>query len=394
MIDRPEDSSARANSTWNKSWSDLYRVLLTRYGAATIEVARIGCSHIASDHYDGDRLSISHVDKKASFKRRWQDLEVGAPFYPTSSFLVAGCYEVVTLDCSLVLSTWVSTKTVVQQSALGRLSLCDDYGHFIASDYEVCLRLVAMVLGAAYAYRGRVVNGLLDASMLQACGTGTDVSVKSAMSWRAVGSAATTFSGYVFANDNVEDGLVMPEVMMAMHDMLDWRSYVAAGNHEHGVSAVYGMGFNGPFHTYIEATLQRTASYPLSGAAAISGIVYMHFTGALYASYEYHGTVRGPCDKCIQLLKDNTARAGMVWNPKAPPASFDEGRKMRELGKLCADRFEDHGLVQKAFSWFQSLITTGNIWLFDVLLKTANPVDTTVGWAWINTYFDTFFCSF
>lgn len=57
--------------------------------------------------------------------------------------------------------------------------------------------------------------------MLQAVGTGTDVSVKSAMSWRAVGGAATTFSGYVFANDSIEDGLVVPELMMAMHDMLD-----------------------------------------------------------------------------------------------------------------------------------------------------------------------------
>lgn len=54
---------------------------------------------------------------------------------------------------------------------------------------------------------------------------------------------------------------------------------------------------------------------------------------------------------------------------------------MRELGKLWADRFEDHGLNQVAFSWFQSLVATGNIWLFDVLVKAVDPVDTTVGWA-------------
>lgn len=381
VIEQPEDNPARANSAWNRSCSDLHRELLTRYGAATIEAARIGSSRIGADHYDGDRLSIAHVDKKASFKRHWHDIQVGAAFYPTSSFLAAGCYEVVTMDCSLVLSICLPPKTAVQQSALGHLSLCDDYAYFTESDYDVRLRLCAMSLGAAYAYGGRAVNGLLDASMLQAVGTGTDVSVKSAMSWRAVGGAATTFSGYVFANDSIEDGLAMPEVMMAMHDMLDWRSDVAAGNHENGVSAVYGIGFEDPFHAYLEATLQRAASHPLSGVAAISGIVYMHFTGARYASYEYHGTVKAPCSKCIQLLKDITAGAGIEWNPKAPPATFAEGSKMRDLGKLWADRFEDHGLTQEAFSWFQSLITTGNIWLFDVLVKTVDPVDTTVGWA-------------
>lgn len=217
------------------------------------------------------------------------------------------------MDCSLVLSIWLPPKTAVQQSALGHLSLCDDYGHFTTPDYDFRLRLCAMSLGAAYAYGGRAVNGLLDACMLQAVGTGRDVSVKSAISWRAVGGAATTFSGYIFANDTVEDGLVMPEVMMAMHDMLDWTSDVAAGNYENGIYAVYGMGFEDPFHTYLEATPQRAASHPLSGAAAISGIVYMHFTGARYASYEYHGTVTGkaPCDKCIQISQQQVDWIGI-----------------------------------------------------------------------------------
>ncbi|KAF3392959.1 hypothetical protein DPV78_009546 [Talaromyces pinophilus] len=238
-----------------------------------------------------------------------------------------------------------------------------------------------MSLGAAYAYGGRAVNGLLDASMLQAAGTGTYVSVKSPMSWRAVGGADTTFGGYVFYNDSVEDGLVMPEVMMAMHEMLGWRSDVAAGNHENGVSIGYGMGFEDPFHPYLEATPQKAASHPLSGVAAISGIVYMHFTGARHASYEYHGTVKARCDECIQLLRDITAGAGMKWNPKALPATFAEGSRMQDLGKLWDDRFEDHGLNHEALSWFQSLVTTGNIWLFDVIVKTVHPLDTTVGWA-------------
>jgi hypothetical protein len=135
------------------------------------------------------------------------------------------------------------------------------------------------------------------------------------------------------------------------------------------------------FHTYLEATLQRAVSHPPSEAAAISGIVYIHYTEAPYASYEYHGTVKAPCDNCIHLPKGITAGTGMEWNLKAPPASFRERRKLRELGKLWADRLEDHGLNQGAFRWFQSLIVTGNIWLLDVRLKTVEPVDSTVGWA-------------
>lgn len=60
---------------------------------------------------------------------------------------------------------------------------------------------------------------------------------------------------------------------------------------------------------------------------------------------------------------------------------FGDGSKMRDFGKVWADRFEDHGLNQEAFSWFQSLITTGLIWLFDVFVKTVYLVDTTVMWA-------------
>jgi hypothetical protein len=189
-------------------------------------------------------------------------------------------------------------------------------------------------------------------------------------------------SGFIFANDTLEDGLVMPEVMVAIHDLLDWRSDIAAGNHENGVSAVYGMGFDDPFHTYLESTLQRAASHPLSGAGAISGLMYLHFAGTRHASYEYHGTsqVKPPCDRCIQLLQFVTAQAGLLWDPEAPPASFEEGSRVREVGKLWVDRFEDRGLLQETVSWFQSLIATGRIWIFDVLVKTVNPVDDKVDW--------------
>jgi hypothetical protein len=87
------------------------------------------------------------------------------------------------MDCSLVLSIWLPPKTAVQQSALGHLSLRDEFEHFTASD----LKFV---------------------------------------------------SAYVLRRSE-QHTHIMPEVMMAMHDMLDWRSDVAAGNHENGVSAVY-----------------------------------------------------------------------------------------------------------------------------------------------------------
>ena len=70
-------------------------------------------------------------------------------------------------------------------------------------------------------------------------------------------------------------------------------------------------------------------------------------------------------------------------NPEAQYRAQEKAyvQRIREDPQGWYSRFEDHGLVQIAFSWFQSLVATGNIWLFDVLVKTVDPVDTAVGWA-------------
>jgi hypothetical protein len=110
----------------------------------------------------------------------------------------------------------------------------------------------------------------------------------------------------------------------------------------------------------------------------------MQFTAARYGSYDYHGTTLRrrptPCLKCIQLLQDITAGAGLVWEPKCPPKSFDEGENMRELAKHWMDRDEEHGLVQEAVSWFQYLIHTGEIQQFDLFVGTVDQVDPDTDW--------------
>jgi hypothetical protein len=106
------------------------------------------------------------------------------------------------------------------------------------------------------------------------------------MAWRAVSGCATACSKYNFYDEgcDLEEGLVMPIAMMATHDLLDWRCDIAAGNHENGVSAVYGSGTEAPFRTYLEALLEKNQSSPRSGIYGIGGIVYIHFTGSRYGA--------------------------------------------------------------------------------------------------------------
>lgn len=47
--------------------------------------------------------------------------------------------------------------------------------------------------------------------------------------------------------------LVVPEAMIAIHNLLGWKCDAAALHHENGVSAVYGLGYQQPFHSYGDA---------------------------------------------------------------------------------------------------------------------------------------------
>ncbi|KAI9373393.1 hypothetical protein BJX61DRAFT_533161 [Aspergillus egyptiacus] len=380
VIVSPQDTTRRATSVWARSCSNLHKTLLGRFGPDIIEASRAGCRRVISDLYGGDRTKIAHVDKRANFKRHWQDLRLGRAFYPASSPLAVGCYESGTMVCSLVLSAWMTPEEAVKFATLSHLSVCDDFGSFTASDREVRVRMVGFAVGAACTGNKKVVNAILDGTALQAVGTASTLSVTSAMAWRAVGGCATVYSGYIFANDSIEQGLVAPEVMMAVHDLLDWRSDSAAGNHENALSAVCGIGVEEPFHTYLEAMLQKALSNPLSGAYGIAATTLMHFTAARYGAYKYRGNHEAPCPDCIQLLRDITLGAGLRWSPEPPPASFSEGSRIRELGQRWVDDYEDHGLVQEGLGWFQHLVVTGRIGLFDVFQKGVLPVDTKVGW--------------
>ncbi|PWY86603.1 hypothetical protein BO94DRAFT_467021 [Aspergillus sclerotioniger CBS 115572] len=380
VIISPQDTVRRATSVWARSCSDLHKTLLGRFGPAVIEAARVGCQTVLSTHYNGDGSGVAHVDKRASFKRHWQDLQLGSAFYPPSSPLAVGCYESGTMVCSLVLSAWMPAEAAVKFASLSHLSVCDDFGSFTSKDAEVRVRMVALAIGAAYEGNEKVVHSILDGTALQAVGTADTLTVAAAMAWRAVGGCATVYSGYVFANDSIEQGLVAPEVMMAVHDLLDWRSDTAAGNHENAISAVCGMGVADPFHTFVEALLERALFKSLSGAYGVGATTLMHFTAARYAAYEYRGTHGPPCLNCIQRLREVTLGAGLKWSPTPPPSSFEEGHRIRQLGQRWVDYYEDHGLVQEGLGWFQYLVETGKIGLFDVIEKGVVPVDMTAGW--------------
>lgn len=362
--------------------SELYNELIKRFGPQTINAARLGTASIIANYYNGDRQAIAHVNKKASYMRHCHEAKVGAAFYPQSSPLIAGCYSIGTLPCSLALSSFLPVDKAVQAAYLSHLAVCDDYGSFTQAEYDVRLRMIALSAGVAYQYGGKVINIFVDGTALQELGIGTKTapSVDAAMAWRAVSGCTTVYSKYNFEGCDLEDGLTTPICMMAAHDLLDWRSDTAASNHENGVSAVYGLGFKAAFHTYLEALLKRALSAPRFGIYGIGSMIYMHFTVARYASWEYHGKHGPACDGCVDLLRSATEGAGLKWAPKPPPSNHEDGEEMREWGKLWTDQFIDRGLMQEAISWFQFLISSGKIWLFDVLADAVNPVDDGTDW--------------
>ncbi|KAJ8105791.1 hypothetical protein ONZ43_g7283 [Nemania bipapillata] len=384
VIIAPKDSPERASSHWTRSCSELHKELLRRFGPGTIEAAELGTASIIANHYKGDRLAIPHINKKASYLRHRHEAKVGAGFYPQASPLAATCYQTAALPCSLAMSWFLSPERAVQAAYVSHLSVCDDLGSFTEEDYDVRMRMVAIAAGVAYKYGGRVLNIFVDGTAKQAVGavTGELRPIESAMAWRAIGGCSTIYSRYNFDLEcDINVGLVAPIVMMATHDLLDWRCDVAAGNHENAISAVYGFGIASPFHAFLEALLKEALNHAQSGIYGIAAVVYMHFIVGRYGGWEYRGEHEPACEECVRLLRKGTKEAGLEWAPKPTPKSYAEGDEMREGGRLWADHFIDRSLVQETLRWFQHLISSGEIWLFDVLAEGAHAVDADADWA-------------
>jgi hypothetical protein len=106
----------------------------------------------------------------------------------------------------------------------------------------------------------------------------------------------------------------------------------------------------------------------------------MHFIVSRYGAWEYRGNHGSGCDECINLLRSATTGAGFKWAPKPPPSNYAEGDELRDWGRLWSDHFIDRGLIQEATSWFQYLISSGKIWLFDLLAEEIDPVDDDTDW--------------
>ncbi|GAP90752.1 putative protein [Rosellinia necatrix] len=384
VILAPEDSTERASSRWTRSCSDLHKELLKRFGEETLEAGRLGTASIIADHFNGNRLAIPHVNKKASYLRHRDDAKVGAGFYPKSSPLAATCYQSASLCCSVAMSCFLPVGEAVQAAYISHLSVCDDVGSFTEEDYEVRTRMVAISAGVARKFGGGAVKVFVDGTAKQAVGatSGAARPIEAAMAWRAVNGCSTIYSQYNFtAECELDVGLVAPVVMMAAHDLLDWRCDVAAGNYENALSAVHGFGVPDPFHAFVEAMLREALTHPRSGLYGIAAVVYMHFTVGRYGAWEYRGDHKPACETCVLLLREATELAGLDWAPRPPPRTYADGDGARERGRLWSDHFVDKGLVQETVGWFQHLITSGEIWLFDVLAEGARPVDEDVDWA-------------
>ncbi|KAE8368662.1 hypothetical protein BDV27DRAFT_153857 [Aspergillus caelatus] len=184
------------------------------------------------------------------------------------------------------MSAFLDPETAVKAASISGVAICDDYAAFSIEDYEIRLRIVGVSLGCAYEFGGQLVNAIIDGSMLQCTGTGEQLTLEAAMAWRVISGCTSPNSGYIFSKGSLDEGLVITEIEIAVHDLLDWRSDIAAGNHENGVSAAYGLGIKDPFHAYLEAILTRAESNPRSGGYAIAAIVFMHFTGVRYGAYD------------------------------------------------------------------------------------------------------------
>ncbi|UKZ83056.1 hypothetical protein TrVFT333_010857 [Trichoderma virens FT-333] len=262
VIQEPQDTVQRSKATWARSCSTIHHELKKRFGQGVKSMAVEG-------------LSVSHVDKEESFRQHYLTLKPSLAYYPNSSLLAVGAYESAFLSCSLVASAWLSPEEALKYAAICNLSVCDDYWSFTGTETEVRLRLVAQSIGAALDFGDKAVNVFIDGTALQAVGSSDEVSLQSAMAWRAVCGGATAYNGHTLANDTLEEGLVAPQVILATHDLFDWRTDIAAGNSENGFSAAYGLGIADPFHAYLEAALLPAGSHARSGAYAIASIVFL-----------------------------------------------------------------------------------------------------------------------
>ncbi|KAK4078318.1 uncharacterized protein Triagg1_3334 [Trichoderma aggressivum f. europaeum] len=382
VIQEPQDTVQRSKATWARSCSIIHRELKKRFGQEVKSMAAQGCTQLVSDHYLGNRLSVSHVDKEASFRQQLLRLKPSLAYYPDSSPLAVGTYESAFLSCSLVASAWLPLEEALKYAAICHLSVCDDYWNFTGTETEVRVRLVAQSIGAAFDFGDRAINVLIDGTALQAVGLSNEVSLQSAMAWRAASGGATAYNGHTLGNETLEDGLVAPQVILAIHDLFDWRTDIAAGNSENGFFVAYGLGTTDPFHAYLEAALLLACSHPRSGVYAIASITIAAFISCRYSSYKYLAVdmeLPEPCPRCVELLQALTEKAGFGWAPKSPPKSFEEGEQVRRLCQRWADRYEDDGLVQEGLGWFQSLVATGTIRMFDALVKIPE-IDKAAGW--------------
>jgi hypothetical protein len=271
-------------------------------------------------------------------------------------------------------------EDAVTIASLSHLAICDNYGGFAHTDYDVRVRMIALALGAALQHGSPSASALLDATALQEVGSSKDQTIGAAMAWRAVQGCATVYSRYHFGQGSLEEGMIAPQVIMATHDLFDWRSDTAAGNHENGVSAAYCLGSQTAFHDYLEAMLGNAQTEPRSGAYSIAAVTFMHFTSARYGAWEYLGEFGAPCGTCLQCLRDITTRSGLHWVPRRPTGSFSDGCGARERCKMWVEKFEDHGLVQESLGWFQHLLATGRIWVFDALNTGIETVDLGTRW--------------
>ncbi|KAL2839326.1 hypothetical protein BJX68DRAFT_258910 [Aspergillus pseudodeflectus] len=297
-----------------------------RFSPGIIEAARRGCASIIDDHYGGDPLSIAHVDKK----------KVGLPCLPSTSLLNLLSYELVALCCAVAVSAWLPPKEAVTKASIAHLAVADDYHAFTKEETKARACLVALAVGVVAELGDEAACLLTDGSALQESGTGNQMTVEAVLQWRAVGGCTSPYSCYHWNPEvprSLENGTVIPIIIMAMHDLLDWRSDTAAGNHENGVSALYGLGeVNDPHHVYLEGMLRNAKAHPVSGAYAAAAIDL--------AASEY----------------------------------------FRDLAKRVVDRFEELPLAQYGISWLQYRIISGEIRVFDALLK-IDQLDFGADWA-------------
>lgn len=270
----------------------------------------------------------------------------------------------------------------MKAATIAHVAVCEDYYALTSTETRAREEMIAVAVGAACETNAQMANLVVDGTALQAHGTGHELSISSIMAWRAVGGCTTPYSSYIWGFTSLENGLVAPEVVMAMHDLLNWRCDAAALNHENGVSAVYGLGYQQPFHIYLEAMLNRASTHPVSGAYAMACIVHLHFTSVRYGSYHYKSQDFNlhTCDRCIRLLQYITRMAELQWAPEPPPDSFEAGELFRLLTRRVVGNSESHPRAQYGISWLQYLIVSGRIELFDAM-RYFDPLDDTVDWA-------------